>query len=53
MDSKEISKRFGEAYHDHGEVLCDECEQVVDISDAESAEAGMEIWNEHVRSEHQ
>lgn len=33
-----------------GEVRCQGCDEMVDLSSAEDINDGVELWNEHVRS---
>jgi hypothetical protein len=43
---------FHEAYHEYGEIRCEGCSEPIDLSDADDTDGAIDIWNEHVRSEH-
>jgi hypothetical protein len=49
----EKKRRLRKAYYDHGEVRCEGCNEVVDLSDANNLAEVAKIWNGHVRDEHE
>jgi len=51
-DGIDAEQRLKEGYYQHGSVLCDGCDQRVDLSDAEDITDAAELWNQHLESEH-
>lgn len=45
-------ERLREGFHQHEAVLCDGCNQKVDLSDADDLGEALELWNEHMRKQH-
>jgi len=52
MPRKPDRWEWEEAVFEYGEMRCQGCVDAVDLSDAETINEGIEIWNEHVRQEH-
>lgn len=48
----DMDEAIREAYHEFDEVLCDSCDEFVDLTDADSVSEAKELWNEHVENEH-
>jgi len=49
--TEELEERIAESYHEHSEVICDGCNQTVDLSNADDLNEAIEIWNNHVKDE--
>ena len=52
MGLKPDPHEWDEAVHEYGEARCEGCNELIDLSEADSINEGIEIWNEHVRAEH-
>jgi hypothetical protein len=50
--SLDNEQRLKEGYYEHGEVLCDGCNETVDLSEAEDIQEAAQIWDNHVEERH-
>jgi len=48
----EIGTLLGEAYHEHGQAICDSCNEAVEFDDCDSFSEAKETWNEHIENQH-
>lgn len=47
-----ILEDFKEAYHEHGAVICDDCNTRVDFDEANSVDEAMGVFHTHVEEVH-
>ena len=49
LHSGELYNRISEAYHEYGDVRCDGCGELIDLSEADDVDEAVGIWNDHAQ----